>query len=338
MNAWGCDRCQVTYPAQPVAPPQAMQPAPAQMQAPMQPPQMQGYGAQPGYAAQPAYGAQPGYAPQPGHAPRTGAPAAKKKILLFAGIGVAAVALIVILVVVLGGGGGGGKADPKDLYEAAATLATKGDVDGLVPLMVESQAMSAADCSGAKGAGGYGTAEMEKMMLDELRHELKREVKKWDGLTVTVESVEAKGDPKVQKAGEDEGGCKLKSDVTSQKFKVKVKAKGKDGEAESETTMRGVQISGKWYLEELPDAPDANDDLAKMKKFKDQMCACGSDKDPSGCADKADKDYEEWTRSMADKYKDKKPEDIPQELIKTAQDYADCEMKAKMAGMGGSGN
>jgi hypothetical protein len=339
MNAWGCDRCQVTYPAQPVAPPAPMQPPPMQMQQPMQPPQPppqpQGYGGypQPGYAPQQGY-AQPGYAPQPGYAaaPAAANPAAaaqKKKILLFAGIGVAALAVVVILVVVLGGGGGGGKSSPKELYESAATLAASGDIDGLAPLMAESRFSKVMDCSGAKGGGDYGGAPSQDKVMAQIRKDLTHDVKDWKGLTVTVSSVDEKGDAETKKAGDDDGGCKFKTDVTSQKFKVKVKAKGPDGEAESETTLRAMKIDGKWYLEELPDPPDASDMKAEFKKFTDQMCAC---KDTT-CAQKVSDGFTAWGTKMGDKYKDKKPSEEEMKFVEDQmKTFSDCQMKAMSGG------
>jgi hypothetical protein len=293
MNAWGCDRCKVTYPAQsaaPVAP-----------------------------AASAASAAQ------------------KKKILLFAGIGAAAVALVVVLVVVLGGGGSGGKSTPKELFESAASLAAKGDVDGLVPLFAEQVFTKVVDC-GSKGGAEYGGEAGQKKLVERLREDLKHQLKSWDGLTVTVSSVDEKGEADGAKAGDEKDGCKVKVDITMQKFKVKVHAKGKDGEADSEVVMRAIKIDGRWYLEELPEAPDASGDKAKMKTFKDRMCACDSDKDPSGCADKVDADFQTWSMKVADKYKDKKPDEAEmKDLAEIAKDYMDCQMKAKMAGMG-SGN
>ncbi len=93
-NAWGCDRCRVTFP------PQAFQPMGSQ--------------------------------PIANAARAPGAGGSKKGLLVVGGVGV--VAVIVIAVAVSRHGGGGGLSSAKDVFQAAIDRATKGDVDGLVEL------------------------------------------------------------------------------------------------------------------------------------------------------------------------------------------------------------
>ena len=297
MNAWGCDRCQVTYPVQPVSPPL---PAQATMRAP-------------------------------------GSPRSKKKILLVAGIGVAALAVVLILVLVMGGGGGG-KKDPKDLFQSAFDAAQKGDVDALMALDVSSKAGSASECKPSKGGHSDDDDDLSpEAMKKEARKRFAKQVDDWKDVTVTVSSVEEHGDPRVMKPGKDDEGsrCTLKTEITTQMFDVAVKVKSKDGEGDDDLRLTAVEIDGLWYLTVLPSAPGGNE--GKMKKFKDAMCGCKDE----ACADGVEKDYKEFEKTLEQKYKGMKPEDLENDkdavkLMKLASDYEDCKMKA-MFGSAGSG-
>jgi hypothetical protein len=69
-------------------------------------------------------------------------------------------------------------------------------------------------------------------------------------------------------------------------------------------------------------------DTAKAKDLKDKMCAC---KD-ADCAKKVNEEAEKWGKEMEGKYKD--PKDVPEELMKTMLEMAQCEAKAQGGGGG----
>jgi hypothetical protein len=70
--------------------------------------------------------------------------------------------------------------------------------------------------------------------------------------------------------------------------------------------------------------------LSELEGFKDKMCAC-KDKD---CAEKVEKDYREWTKSLMEKFdKDSKPsEDQDKKGKELDKAYRDCKRTAKSGG------
>lgn len=236
-NAWGCDRCQVTYPAQPqaAAPPQ------------------------------PAY-AQP---PPPARAPKQ--PGSKKALLI--GGGVAVVAVVAVVLVLTLGGKHGGKGSPDALLQAAVDDAAKGDVDGLLGLEVGNDFTSYVDCKDGKQAQ-KAADEMIKEARRDLEKDLDgwKGVKVTVGKVEEkgephVEKAD-KGD------GGDGYGCRSKYDVTEQKFTAEVTVRGPKDDKDQKTslTFRALKIDGTWYLEDLPDPPSG--DVGQLKELRDKMCAC----------------------------------------------------------------
>ena len=72
--------------------------------------------------------------------------------------------------------------------------------------------------------------------------------------------------------------------------------------------------------------------IAKMKSFKNSMCAC---KDKA-CAEKVTKDMSDWQEKNASKYKDYKPsESEMKEAASISEELSKCTMKLMMPEGGG---
>jgi LPXTG-motif cell wall-anchored protein len=69
-----------------------------------------------------------------------------------------------------------------------------------------------------------------------------------------------------------------------------------------------------------------SDDAGKMKKIRDEVCAC-KDMD---CVKKVEKENEEFQKSMMAKFKDAKgPEDIPKDLLEIGNEIKECRRKIR---------
>jgi hypothetical protein len=288
-SAWACDPCRITYPAQgtPVVAPAAPIAA----------------------------------------APRSRrALAPKQKILVVAG-SVAGVALIgITLVLLMGGHKGSGKATPEELFDAALDRATAGDGDGLFALSGMQQMFdSVMDCSEQPSSSlGDKHRDVRAELFDEQRDQLTRHLDRWKGLTVTITSVEPKGEPDEQRAGVSMGGCTARTDITTQQFRVKAKVKGKDGgENDAELRFTAAQVNGLWYLDDMPSPPGS---LSRLREIKDRMCAC-SDRT---CAEAAQKELEEYGKTMADS--GATSADDSAEQTRVINELTDCEVKAMSGG------
>ncbi|MBX3157022.1 MAG: hypothetical protein KF773_13690 [Deltaproteobacteria bacterium] len=67
-------------------------------------------------------------------------------------------------------------------------------------------------------------------------------------------------------------------------------------------------------------------DAGKMKKVKDDICAC-KDMD---CVKKVEKDNEDLKKSMMEKFKDAKgPEDLPKDLVEIVEEMDQCRRKIR---------
>ena len=287
-NAWGCDRCRVTFPA-------TQQPVPfAQAMPPMQP--------------QAAY-AQP---PMP-HAPGAHAPKSKQWIFFALGGLVLAAGAVVIIVLATGGKKGGMKS-ANEVFQAALDRAARGDIDGLVALAGGDGGLTdQIECKDAKKK-----SEMNDEMVKHLRAELTDDAKAWKDLAATAGVASPDGDPDVMKAGKEEDGCSAKVDLSSQRYKVKVKTK----DAEDDLRFTVVQIGDRYFLESLPDTPPSNE-KAQLGKMRDAMCAC---KD-AACASKVNDDFKPFMSSMQDKFKDGKATPSEDEM-KVGEEMAECMSKA----------
>ncbi len=251
-NAWGCDRCRVTFP------PQAFQPMGSQPMA--QPPQ----------AFQPM-GSQP-----IATAPRAPGAGGSKKGLFVIG-GVAVVAAIVIAVVVSHHGGGGGMSSAKDVFQAAIDRASKGDVDGLVALAGIETLADEVKCDDKD----KDPSTMRKAMLQRATEEMTGYANAWKGASGSVESLDPKGKADVTTAGQVEHGCTTKHDITNQDYKVKVKV----GDGVATMRFSATEVQGKFYLADMPE--NAPVPTGQLDAMRDAMCAC---KDKA-CVRKVEKDY-----------------------------------------------
>jgi hypothetical protein len=142
-------------------------------------------------------------------------------------------------------------------------------------------------------------------------------------LDVTV--VSTKGDG-VRSLPED---AKLPScssgDLVVQRLDVTLRYGG-EHRRESHQEFAVVGSGEQWYIAELP-APetggdDVDDDLARVRSFRHQMCAC----DTYVCGEKVQADLEEWGKTREEKYKHEKPSDA---MMDALREYEDCYGKLK---------
>jgi hypothetical protein len=146
-----------------------------------------------------------------------------------------------------GGSSGGGTSSPEAVAKALVKAVDKGSskaVTGLFP--TESVIKSVFDCP--------DKAHYKDLMeeINEERDEAGEEIKKMNegrpkGIKLKFKSFEA-GKSETMKAGEEEGGCTLKSDITIMKGKVTVEV-SQDGETDSNTERVEIgNLNGKYYL------------------------------------------------------------------------------------------
>lgn len=220
-------------------------------------------------------------------------------------------------VVVIGcGGSKSGSATPDELAKAAVERAGQGDVDRIMELTGSPGIFDRAmECPADRKDA------MRTKMAAGARDEITHDLAPWKGVTGSVTAVQPKGDPHVINAGKDVSGCKVKLDLTTQQFAVKVTAKGADGKEQTgDVKLTAIQVDGRWYLEDL--GPPGGGDEAKLAKMKDAMCAC---KD-AACVDAVQKDYADFMKALADKYKDENQPD--EAMMKLGEDMAKCMSKA----------
>jgi hypothetical protein len=313
MNAWGCDRCRVTFPAQA----QPAQPPPQQPQY-QQPPQQ--YGQPPMQ-----YGHAPG-APMPTQGGGKG-----KWIAIGAGVAVLG-GVGVVLALTLGGKGGGASSSD-DAVKQLFTAATAGDDAKLVSLSGAESLDSLLDCKDPKDK------EDQAGDLKKAGERMKKDAASWKGVEVEVVTIENSGEPDVMKKGATDHGCTFTAEAVAQPVKVALNVKkGSGPKRRIERELEVIETGDKYYVVRAPDEyhddegdelgpdgkPAGDADLTKMLAIRDHACAC---KD-AACAEAVAKEMSEFSQTVVEKYKGKAP---PQKMVDAGKEYFDCVAKAASA-------
>ncbi|MBX3155078.1 MAG: hypothetical protein KF773_03690 [Deltaproteobacteria bacterium] len=180
--------------------------------------------------------------------------------------------------------------------EVVARIAA-GDVDGLVAFADGKEALArAVECTGSDGDELRKRSAKEERRLHERMTKLAAASK---GLAIEVVSLRERTEAAL-KAGEKDGDCTVKTDVTHERVKVSLRVGGKPAEMKLEL----LDLGGRYYVIEVPrrikvDGDGDGEVITRFMTHVDQVCACADD----ACIVKVTEDFgremAEWAKEHA---------------------------------------